>query len=449
MIATGTPILRSLPGGHLSTFLCVCLLAFAVCGSAFGQDAADVDTLLREGETLLDAEEFKAARDRFVRVLEADNENLKACLLLAKSHEFENQHPAAIPYLRRATKIDPTDPTIRRRLALALHRAEGVDAATDYLATCLDEFPGELDLRDTLAYYLFDSGRYAPAEKAYRELLELHPKTNFYARRLIECLAHQSKAQEAEMVHERMLRDIRESDLPEDEKESALERMEKGYNETLEACGLGDVAAERETRLLRGQPDDVEALNRLGDMYLNLGYGELALGAHLEAAYLAGTPERLMAKARLLATGNRELSAMRYFRAAYEHFPTSMEVLELVEPITKVRPVSVWSSEHFNPYDAAVHRRVETACRRVAESDGPPTLRIRAEMAAITHHYLPLPRSRDLCLEERALNAELLERPETPPDVREEIAKRIEEIDVQWLGKIPEPAPEEEKEEQP
>jgi tetratricopeptide (TPR) repeat protein len=178
-----------------------------------------------------------------------------------------------------------------------------------------------------------------------------------------------------------------------------------------------------------------EELNRQADEYIKLGYYDLALSAHLQAACLNHNADTLAKQTSALLQA-RQASALDYFQAMLEHFPEHAEMQNLIRlrvAFPQTRDHGWGFASFFAPNLADASLAGEEAFRRVATASSvKPEDRLRAEVGALDCRYRAAAHTPELREEARRIYGAILARPDVPKYIADELRKRTAALDTEW-----------------
>jgi tetratricopeptide (TPR) repeat protein len=160
----------------------------------------------RLADSLWTAENYRAARAEYLRVLHDDPGSVRALYRLAILAAWDGRTDSALALLRDAREIEPREPDVRLWEARVLQWQDHYPEALARYDSLIVEFPERVDMRLARAQTLAWWGRTGEADREYRALAQTHPDDAEAQVALAQILLWQQRLSEADHYVARALR---------------------------------------------------------------------------------------------------------------------------------------------------------------------------------------------------------------------------------------------------
>jgi putative PEP-CTERM system TPR-repeat lipoprotein len=243
-------------------------------------------------------------RDRAVteykKVLEIDNENILALLMLAKISEDLGQFEESVGYYRRAVATGETGPVIAFA-GYYLRRGKTADAMK-VIDSGLKASTWNVNLLDMKGNIYFRNGEYENALTTFRKMYEISPEIG--AVRIADINAARGDYSAAISVLEDVV----------NKEPGDIQVYKKLYDLALRA-GKSEAAERYARKIIETDPDRVFGYNLLAELYI--ADGRIRDASHLVDKALSMHPDDLrteVLKGRILMVERKYVDALKHFR---------------------------------------------------------------------------------------------------------------------------------------
>lgn len=150
-----------------------------------------------DGLKALDAKQYQAAADDFLKAIAADPKDYTAHFNLAFAYSMLNRDPDAIVEYKKTLELKPGVYQVDLNLGILLLRNKAAAEAIPHLASALSQKPREFRPAFYLAEALRAEGTLPKAEEAYKTALQIDPKSAGAELGLAETLAREDRLTDA------------------------------------------------------------------------------------------------------------------------------------------------------------------------------------------------------------------------------------------------------------
>lgn len=232
--------------------------ALALASEVLKHNPRDPDALTIRGNVELQHGEVSAAIADLRAVLRDQPAAIPVLRSVARAHLANGEPALAEESLRAALEAAPADPAVRIELAQVLSQTQRVDQAIETLQEGIRVAPEDVALRDALARTYLQKPDFAAARNAIRDLLALDPRSTvapYLSGKLAEAQDHWT---DAEREYEQALQ-LQPTAI---DALTALAQLQVRH-------GLAELALARVRATSAANPDNVLALNLLGELCLS------------------------------------------------------------------------------------------------------------------------------------------------------------------------------------